>query len=340
MKILKKISKILLSIVLILATLYLSFYLLAWGDYRVEKTVAQDATIPHIKLKDVVFHAETYGSDTSQVVIVLHGGPGNDFRYLLDLKALADEYFVVFYDQRGTGLSPRVPAEELNIDNMVDDLHNIVEYYGKGEQVYIIGHSWGGMLASAYVAKYPETIEKLVLAEPGPLTPEKAKTFGVASQPDITWELLVHMGRTYFQSLHVKEIDNQSTSDFFYQTFITNTQVKNHPLAGYYCNQDMTNIDFSFWRFNWQTSYEIMMKGMQGDFSSMNFGDGVDKFNSKVLFLAGACNILIGPDFQQGQMKLFNQAEMIIIDNTGHFMIGEKPDESIFAIRSYFNEQN
>ena len=54
------------------------------------------------------------------------------------------------HDQRGTGLSPRVHPLELTIENMIDDLHNIVEYYGNGNQVNIIGHSWGGMLASAY----------------------------------------------------------------------------------------------------------------------------------------------------------------------------------------------
>lgn len=337
MKVLKKIGKVLLIIVLALAGMYLSFYLLAWGDYEVAKTVEHDSSIPHIELNEIIFHAETFGSDTNQVVIVLHGGPGNDFRYLLDIKVLADEYFVVFYDQRGTGLSPRVPAEQLTVDNMIEDLHNIVQYYGEGEQVNIIGHSWGGMLASAYVARYPETVDKLVLAEPGPLTPEQAKQFGEASQPEISWELLAHAGKCYFKSLHVDEIDEQAASDFFFQTFITNKEVKNHPLAGYYCNQDISNAEFAFWRFNGLTSYEIMMKGMQGDFSAMNFGEGVEKFTNGVLFLAGECNILIGPDFQQEQLKLFREAEMVIIKDTGHFMFSEKPAESVAAVRSYFN---
>jgi pimeloyl-ACP methyl ester carboxylesterase len=108
-------------------------------------------------------------------------------------------------------------------------------------------------------------------------------------------------------------------------------------LAGYYCNQDVTGVKFSFWRFNAMTSYELMMKGMQGDFSAMNFGDGVEKFNNKVLFLTGECDILIGPDFQQDQMKLFREAEMVVIKDTGHFMFGEKPDESLAAVRSFFN---
>jgi pimeloyl-ACP methyl ester carboxylesterase len=76
---------------------------------------------------------------------------------------------------------------------------------------------------------------------------------------------------------------------------------------------------------------------MQGDFSAMNFGEGVEKFANKVLFIAGECNILIGPDFQQEQMKLFKEAEMVIIKDAGHFMFSEKPAESIGVIRSYFS---
>jgi len=220
---------------------------------------------------------------------------------------------------------------------MVEDLQNIVEHYGNGERVNIIGHSWGGMLASAYVARYPDTVDKLVLAEPGPLSPALAKRSGLDTQLELSWGLLVHAGKCYFKSLHVEEIDDQARSDYLFQTFMLNTELQNHPLAGYYCNQDVSKVKFNYWRFNALTSYEIMMKGMQDDMSKMNFGDGVEDFANKVLFLAGACDILVGPEFQQEQMKLFGDAELVVIDDTGHFMFEEKPDESILAVRSYFD---
>ena len=335
MRFLKGFFKILLGLILLLILGYLILYFANSGDYQVAKTVEQDPSIPHIELEGATFHSETFGSDSNRVVIVLHGGPGNDYRYLLDLKALSDKYFVVFYDQRGTGLSPRVPGAELTVDNMLEDLHNFVENYGKGEQVNIIGHSWGGMLATAYVAKYPETIDQLILAEPGPLSAEKAKEFNTEMQLEPSWELLVHATRCYFQSLHVEEIDDQAAGDYFFMAFVGNKEVENHPMAGYFCNQDISNMELSYWRYSWTSSMEIMMKGMQGDMSAMNFADGVSRFNNKVLFLAGACDILVGPDFQEFQMSLFNDAEIIVIEDTGHFMFSEKPKESVAAIRSF-----
>ena len=127
--------KILLSLVGLLLIIFIIFYLLTMGEYEVAETVAQDPSIPHIKIGNTLFHAETFGNDSNDVVIALHGGPGNDYRYILPLKELADEYFVVFYDQRGTGLSPRVTAEEFTLEIMLKDLHDIIEYYAKDRKV-------------------------------------------------------------------------------------------------------------------------------------------------------------------------------------------------------------
>ena len=104
MKLLKTLGKITLAIVAGLVALFILFYILTIGDYA----VAQDPSIPHITINGVTFHAETFGDPANPVVIAIHGGPGVDYRSMLSLQALSDQYFVVFYDQRGTGLSPRV----------------------------------------------------------------------------------------------------------------------------------------------------------------------------------------------------------------------------------------
>src|SRR3990167_8634860 len=124
------------------------FAVAAWflgSGFTVADTVERDASLPRITLQGYVFHAESFGSPGKPVVIVLHGGPGADYRYMLPLKALADDYQVVFYDQRGTGLSPRVPAESITLQSFLTDLDAFVDAFGKGRPVHLVGHSWGAM---------------------------------------------------------------------------------------------------------------------------------------------------------------------------------------------------
>ncbi|MEN8251658.1 MAG: alpha/beta hydrolase, partial [Bacteroidota bacterium] len=196
---------------------------------------------------------------------------------------------------------------------------------------------WGGMLATAYVGEYPEAVEKLVLAEPGPLSPELAKEFGAKFQPDVDWEFFSHMVGSYFKSLHVEEIDDQAIGDYFFREFTSNTELANNPMAGYFCNNDMSSAEMLHWRFSWTTYTDLVMTHMQGDFSGMTFGKDAKNFKNKTLILVGSCNVLVGEEFQKKQMPLFNDAEIVVIEDTGHFMFEEKPEECISEIKKYFN---
>ena len=154
MKIIKTLIRIGLGLTIVLAGLFGLGYLLTMGEYSVPVTVDQDPTLPHITIDGYTYHAETFGDPSNPVVITLHGGPGSDYRSILSLQELADEYYVVFFDQRGAGLSPRVEPEELTIESAIADLDSIVDYFGQGEKVNLVGHSWGAMLASAYVGEH------------------------------------------------------------------------------------------------------------------------------------------------------------------------------------------
>ena len=46
---------------------------------------------------------------------------------------------------------------------MINDLDYIIDYYANGRQVHLIGHSWGAMLASAFICEFPEKINKIAI---------------------------------------------------------------------------------------------------------------------------------------------------------------------------------
>ncbi|MBI4698204.1 MAG: alpha/beta fold hydrolase, partial [Nitrospirae bacterium] len=143
-----KMVRIFLFLSAAVAAIFLILYFLTLGNYPVPMTVSDDPSLPRVAINGKVFHAETFGDSNNPVIIIVHGGPGWDYRSLLPLKELSDEYYVVFYDQQGTGLSPRVEPGEINLESSLQDLDFIVDHFGKGKKADLIGHSWGAMLVT------------------------------------------------------------------------------------------------------------------------------------------------------------------------------------------------
>src|ERR1700733_8968688 len=102
-------------------------------------------------------------------LIVLHGGPGLSQDYLLpQLYKLAEDNFVIFYDQRGSGQSTgAINLDTINIDTFVNDLDNIRKAFNL-KTISLLGHSWGGFLAMEYAIAHPERVEKLILSNSAP----------------------------------------------------------------------------------------------------------------------------------------------------------------------------
>jgi len=102
-------------------------------------------------------------------VIVLHGGPDFDHSYLVpELDGLAEQYRLVFYDQRGRGRSWSGEGPgSVTIDSEVEDLDRVRAWTGS-ETVALLGHSWGGLLAMEYAIRHPERVSHLILMNTAP----------------------------------------------------------------------------------------------------------------------------------------------------------------------------
>lgn len=162
----------------------------------VPKTVDQNAALPSIFVNGAQLHSQAFGPEDGTLIICIHGGPGADYRYMLNCKTLATKgYRVVFYDQRGAGLSQRFPRNwYLSQGNdamdkiFYDELKGVIAHYrtSVSQKVILLGQSWGAMLATAYAGKYPNEIDGLIVAEPGGLQwddvldyVDKSRSFGL-----------------------------------------------------------------------------------------------------------------------------------------------------------------
>ncbi len=100
-------------------------------------------------------------------LLVCHGGPGsthNSLELLDPLSAIGDRP-IYYYDQFGCGLSSFAEnATAYTPDAWVKELEAIRSYFHL-DRVFLLGHSWGGMLVQLYLQKFGQIgIDGIVLS--------------------------------------------------------------------------------------------------------------------------------------------------------------------------------
>jgi proline iminopeptidase len=121
-------------------------------------SVPQYVTIGGIQQAILVRGVDT----THPILLMLHGGPGFTEMALFSTynKDLEKQFIVVNYDQRGSGLSyaPGIPDSTINIQQYVNDAHELVTWLKKRynkEKIFVLGHSWGTTLGVKLVEQFP-----------------------------------------------------------------------------------------------------------------------------------------------------------------------------------------
>jgi proline iminopeptidase len=95
--------------------------------------------------------------------MVIHGGPGGEHSgFKPAMSPLADRMQLVYFDHRGQGRSAAGDPARYTLDDNVEDMEALRQYLGLGP-VVSIGTSYGGMVAMAHAARYPEAVSHLVL---------------------------------------------------------------------------------------------------------------------------------------------------------------------------------
>jgi proline iminopeptidase len=109
------------------------------------------------------------GNNPTVKVLLLHGGPGATHEYMeaFDsyLPAAGVEYY--YYDQLGSYYSdqPMMDATLLDLPRFVEEVEQVRRALGlDAKNFYLLGQSWGGILAMEYALKYQQNLKGLVIS--------------------------------------------------------------------------------------------------------------------------------------------------------------------------------
>jgi proline iminopeptidase len=288
-------------------------------------TVDDDPSLPALEVNGTRLHVVKLGPDGAPVILLLHGGPGGDFRYMLPLAdptvqgALVADHQLVFWDQRGTGLSRRHPPGEVTMDRYQADLDALVEQVSPGAPVVLVGHSWGGAYAASYVARHPERVRGAVLIDPEALDHALYEAHGSALDADALAEWLE-------DPLWAREIvtpEDHARADFL----LGSLELYRIPRLGTHGTTPQFrpgSVVFKYLDYQWFS---------QNDY---DFTAGLSAFARPVWILAGTDDHVLGYDFQRQQAPLFRDATLVALPGDGHNdpVMGSAP-RTIGYVRQY-----
>ena len=305
------------------------------GCTAVLPTVENDPSLEFVELQGYKFHVRTVGDKGLPSVVIVHGGPGGDAKYLYPIQDLAKDHHLIFYDQRGTGLSPRVNKEALTLDSSLEDLHQIVSHYGGQGQVKLIGHSWGAMLVVGYLGKHPERVSHAVVVEPGILNPVSAKAFVDRFKASQSWWDMLPLVKYILMAPFVSNKDGHERFDYV----MTRLMNRAKPGGPYQCEGESMPPD-AFGRAGY-AAFANMLKPVldRPERFTQDLTHNIAAYRGKLLMLSSECSF-IGYKFQQEFHIPSLPAQTLHVEAKamGHNMLTLNPAWSVATIGAFFRK--
>jgi proline-specific peptidase len=255
-------------------------------------------------------------------IVLMHGGPGLDYKTMLPLKPLADQFTLVFYDHRCNGRSEGAEVTTMTMDNLTADADALRQALGF-EKWAVLGHSFGGNVALEYALRYPQSLSQLVLMNTG---------------GDQWWvnqnapEILAKRG--------FSESTVQDAHRFY------NGQIENREFTTIFLKINKAysySNSFDLWTMIQGLVLGYMPKmrpdacifGYNKVLQGWSVMDRLGEIKVPTLVIAGSYDFLFPPEHQKQLAAGIPNSRLVMIERAGHNPDMEQPTETLKAIRDF-----
>jgi pimeloyl-ACP methyl ester carboxylesterase len=244
-------------------------------------------------------------------MLLLHGGPGFDHSVMAHtLAPLADVAQLVLLDHRGQGRSDGDDPAQWNLDRWIPDIAEFCKAI-ELERPIILGQSFGGVVALAVAARYPDLPSKLIVSS------SLAKF-----RPDRAFPMFERLGGPEVREVaerHFRELTDETAEEFLRVCLPVYNPKPMDP----------------------DVIARVRLKLEVGNHFFRNEGFSVDLFGElpnircPTLVLGGELDPITPVADSQDIAAAIPQAELRIFEGAGHGVFRDKPEEAVAVIREF-----
>ena len=241
-------------------------------------------------------------------IIILHGLLGMLDNWKSFARSLENNYRIHLLDLRNHGKSPH--DDLMNYEVMVEDVRLYIEDHELKNPI-VVGHSMGGKVAMTLALNHPDLIKQLVVVDISP------KAYKAGHQ-------------TIFDTLLDVQFDLYEKRSEVYEFIIS--KLKDKGLSSFLMKNLSRNLSGGYeWKMNLGSIYHSYEKILQAVESE-------NKFEKDCIFIKGEKSSYIQNEDEALIKELFPFAQIQSIQNAGHWVHAEKPNELKSALIDFITK--
>ena len=254
-------------------------------------------------------------SGDGEPLILLHGLFGSLDNLGVIARGLQDKWQIHGLDQRNHGKSPH--TDTMTYPEMADDVLAYMDAQGL-KKAWVLGHSMGGKVAMRLALKAPDRIAGIIVADISPVTYQP--------RHDHVLEGLKAIDTAALKS---RQDADRALSEHVEEAGVRQFLLKNLVAVA------SSEKDDSGARYRWRLNLPVIDQSY-ANLSAAPEGDG--PYEGPVLFIKGADSAYIQTRHRETVAKLFPNADLRIIEGTGHWLHAEKPDTFVALCRRFLTD--
>jgi proline iminopeptidase len=263
-------------------------------------------------LDGITLHYTVRGSGPP---LVLHsGGPGLDARTWGDCAGLDRDFALVILHPRGSGLSGDPADGSFTLADYAADLDALRCHLGLA-RIDLLGWSHGGMVAQVYAARYPESVDHLVLYS-------TSACFG-AFLDNMEEKIQGYRDQPWFEDAYA------ALQDEWTGRYVTGEEMSAllvRELKFYFCRIDSRAAEYLDSIRPYPVRIDSLRAFNENEAPTMDLRPLLSRIRAPTLVLAGRHDFITNLAMAEEMQRHIASAELAVFDHSGHFAIVEEPD--------------
>ncbi|HRO74834.1 MAG TPA: alpha/beta fold hydrolase [Crocinitomicaceae bacterium] len=248
-------------------------------------------------------HYRTLGE--GQPFVILHGLFGFSDNWQTHALKLAQYFKVVVVDQRNHGHSSW--ADTNSYQDMANDLFELCQDL-ELENIILMGHSMGGKTAMYFADEHADLIDKLIVVD-----------MGIKEYPPHHNEIIAGI-----KSLELEKYTARSQADAELTKTLSSYSIRQFLLKNLYWKEKG--------KLAWRMNLDVLERELP---KILNAFEPKNTFTKPTLFIRGALsNYILDDDFKEIS-SVFVDAEFETIENAGHWVHAEQPEQFLNTVLSF-----